>query len=77
MNSRERARLRTRLRQVNIEFSALIRDRASEGRLVRIAALKNERQAIMSLLFDREHSEQRVVPLRKQNPTVGVLHAAE
>ena len=76
MNSRERARLRTRLRQVNIEFSALIRDRA-EGRLVRIAALRNERQAIMSLLFDREHSEQRVVPLRKQNPTVGVLQAAE
>jgi len=76
MNSRERARLRTRLRQVNIEFSALIRDRA-EGRLVRIAALRNERQAIMSLLFDREHYEPRVVPLGKQKSTAAVLQAAE
>jgi hypothetical protein len=54
MNSSERAHLRTRLRQVNIEYSALVRDRSEEGRFVRMTALKIQRRAIMSLLFGGE-----------------------
>jgi hypothetical protein len=54
MNSRERARLRTRLRQLNIEYSALIRNRSEEGHFVRMTALRIERRAIMSLLFGDE-----------------------
>ena len=50
----ERAHLRTRLRQVNIEYSALVRDRSEEGRFVRMTALKIQRRAIISLLFGGE-----------------------
>jgi hypothetical protein len=74
MNSRERAQLRTRLRQVNMEYSALIRNRSEEGRFVRIAALKIQRRAIMSLLFTGEH---RVPVARQQLLPVAVLHVAE
>ena len=50
MNSREASLLRTRLRQVNIEYSALVRDRAGEGRFVRMGELKAERAELMALL---------------------------
>src|SRR5262245_6251334 len=51
MNSRETLLLRTKLRQVNMEYSALVRDRASERRFVRMDELRIERRALMNLLF--------------------------
>jgi hypothetical protein len=74
MNSRERAQLRTRLRQVNIEYSALVRDRSKEGRFVAMTALRVERRAIMSLLFG---GERRVAVARQQKPAVTILHPTE
>ena len=59
MNSRERARLRTRLRQLNIEYSALVRNRSGDGRFARMTALRIKRRSIMSLLFGDERTERR------------------
>jgi hypothetical protein len=72
MNFRERTHLRTRLRQVNVEYSALVRERSGEGRLVRMTALKIQRRAIMSLLFGGEH---RVAVAGQQTAPVAILHA--
>jgi hypothetical protein len=60
MSSRERARLRTRLRQLNIEYSALVRSGSEEGRFVRMTVLRIERRAIMSLLFGDGRTEENV-----------------
>jgi hypothetical protein len=60
MNSREASLLRTRLRQVNIEYSALVRDRSGEGRVLRMGELRTERQALMALLFGGVTSERRL-----------------
>jgi hypothetical protein len=51
MSSRDASLLRTRLRQVNVEYSALVRDRSGEGRFVRMGELRTERRALMALLF--------------------------
>lgn len=51
MSSREAWLLRTRLRQVNMEYSALVRDRSGEGRFVAMAELRAERRALMLRLF--------------------------
>ena len=59
MNSRETSLLRTRLRQVNMEYSALVRDRTSERRFVRMDELWIERRALMSLLFGGANSKRR------------------
>jgi hypothetical protein len=72
MNFSERAHLRTRLRQVNMEYSALVRERSGEGRLVRMTALKIQRRAIMSLLFGDEH---RAAIASRQMSPVAILHA--
>jgi hypothetical protein len=77
MNSRERAQLRTRLRQLNIEYSALVRNRSEEGRFVRMTALRIERRAIMSFLFGGDRGERRVAVARQQMSAVAALHAAE
>ena len=50
MQARETFLLRTKLRQVNMEYSALVRDRAGE-RFERMDELRTERLALMSLLF--------------------------
>jgi hypothetical protein len=76
MSAHERARLRTRLRHVNIAYSALIRNPSQEGRSVRMTALKVERQAILSLLSG-EQAERRVQVTRHPGHTVGVLHAVK
>jgi hypothetical protein len=76
MNSRDRAQLRTRLRQVNIEYSALVRERPEEGRL-RITELTIERRAIMSRLFGGEWAEQPVTAVRQLRSAVATLHAVE
>jgi hypothetical protein len=76
MNSRERAQLRTRLRQVNIEYSALVRERPEEGRF-RMTALTIERRAIMSLLFGGEWAEHHVTAVREPMSAVAILYAVE
>ena len=50
MMSRDTSTLRIRLRQVNLEYSALVRDRSREGRFVRMSELKAERKALMTLM---------------------------
>lgn len=52
--------LRTKLRAVNIEYSALVRGNTGEGRFVRMEELRVERRALMALiaaqrLGDRQH----------------------
>ena len=74
MNSREHAQLRMRLREVNIEYSALVRGPSGEGRFVRMAALKIQRRAIMSLLFG---GERRGAVARQQMSMAAILQAAE
>ena len=77
MISRERARLRTRLRQVNIEYSALVRNWSEEGRFVRMIALRTERRTIMSLLFGGERIEHCVPESRQPMSAFAVQHAVE
>jgi hypothetical protein len=77
MNSRERVQLRTRLRQLNIEYSAMVRNRSEEGRFIRMTALRIERREIMSFLFGGEHGERRVAVARQQMSAIAALHAAE
>jgi hypothetical protein len=50
MNPRDASTLRTRLRQVNLEYSALVRQRSGEGRFVRMGELRAERRALMALI---------------------------
>jgi len=45
----ELSMLRSKLRQVNVEYSALVRDKWWEGRFVRMGELKDERRALMAL----------------------------
>ena len=72
MDPREALLLRTRLRQVNIEYSALVRDRTGEGRFVRMGELRTERRALMALLFGGATGERRRLASR---PDVAVQHA--
>ena len=51
MDSREICLLRTKLRRVNMEYSALLRDKTQERRFVRLGDLRTERRALMNLLF--------------------------
>ena len=59
MDFRETFLLRTKLRQVNMEYSALVRDRTSERRFVRMDELRIERRALMNLLFGGASSKRR------------------
>jgi hypothetical protein len=64
MNPRRTSALRTRLRDINIEYSALVKSTAVEGRSVRMAQLRSERTvALLSeggdlLRFVPGHSSQ-------------------
>lgn len=46
----EIARLRTQLREVNIEYSALVRGKGGDNRFVRMDELKVRRLALMALI---------------------------
>ena len=72
MDSREICLLRTKLRQVNMEYSALVRDRAQERRFVRLRELTTERRALMNLLFGGANSKR--CPLASR-PDVGAAAA--
>jgi hypothetical protein len=50
MNPSELFAVRTRLRNVNLEFSALVKDKSGEGRFLRMRELKAERAELMALL---------------------------
>ena len=50
MNPSEVYAIRTRLRDVNVEFSALVKDKSGEGRFMRMHELKAERAELMALL---------------------------
>jgi hypothetical protein len=52
MNLREIAVLRTKLRDVNIEYSALVRSKSGEDRFVRMGELRVERRALMALIAE-------------------------
>ena len=52
MNPRRTSAVRTRLRDINIEYSALVKSKALEGRSVRMAQLRSERTVLMALLSE-------------------------
>ena len=54
-------RLRTQLRAVNIEYSALVRSPGGEDRMLRLGELNIRRKALMALIAQATH-EQRVRP---------------
>jgi len=50
MSPSELFAIRTRLRNVNVEFSALVKDKSGEARFRRMHELKAERAELMALL---------------------------
>jgi hypothetical protein len=50
MSPSELFAIRTRLRTVNVEFSALVKDKSGDGRFLRMRELKAERAELMALL---------------------------
>jgi hypothetical protein len=50
MNPSEMFAIRTRLRNVNVEYSALVKDKTGDGRYLRMRELKAERAELMALL---------------------------
>ena len=74
MSSREMFLLRTRLRRVNMEYSALVRDRAAERRYMRMSELRAERSVLMQLLFGRADNDLGPALSRRN---LAVQHAAE
>ena len=81
MPSRYASALRTKLRSVNMEFSALVRDKSSGTRFVRLAELKAERSALMALIHGMDPANGRraigVLSSRMRRRNVGSLQAAE
>ena len=66
MNPSEVFAIRTRLRNVNLEFSALVKDKSGEGRFMRMRQLKAERAELMALLagdgFSGLSASLRIIP---------------
>jgi hypothetical protein len=74
MNRGEIALLRTKLRELNIEYSALVRRKAEQLRLARLGELRVARQALMTLIAEARRRETRE-PLRAASAQ-GPLNAA-
>jgi hypothetical protein len=53
--------IRKRLRDVNIEYSGLVRNKLGESRFVRMEALKAERETLVGLIVQNEKSGMPVV----------------
>ena len=51
------AQLRNELREVNIEYSALVRGTSSEDSALRLAELSSRRKALMGLIAQASHQE--------------------
>ena len=62
MKSSEITVLRTKLREVNIEYSALVRRKAGVGRFVRMGDLREERKALLALIADERGLKGRIRP---------------
>ena len=56
------ARLRTKLREINIAHSTLVRREADQDRPVRLAELRRERRALMTIIAACGNTRQRCVP---------------
>jgi len=65
--------LRTKLRAVNIEHSALLRRKAGEDWFVRLAELRNERRALMALIAANASAPKVRAPRHNSS---GALHSA-
>ena len=76
MNSRDVCMLRTRLRQVNVEYSALVRAGAEKGRFVRMSELKAERRALMDLMAEGAAGARRP-PVSRQQPPAALQQSAD
>jgi hypothetical protein len=66
MNRSEIAVLRTNLRALNIEYSALVRGRTGEDACVRMEELRVERRALMALI-----AQQRLEGRKHDTPVKG------
>ena len=80
MNAGEIALLRTKLRGVNIEYSALVRRKVGQHWLVRLGELRVERQALMTLIAEargRETRERLRVPSGQGPLNAAIQHALE
>ena len=60
--------LRTQLRAINMEYSVLLRARAGEKRFVRLAELKAERLALMSMIAGSEEGAPKAPGLARHHP---------
>jgi hypothetical protein len=69
--------LRTRLRQVNVEYSALVRAGSGEGRFVRMSELRAERKALMTLMADGARGGHRQPVGWQQPSSIALRPAAE
>ncbi|MFZ0849603.1 MAG: hypothetical protein WAO08_10420 [Hyphomicrobiaceae bacterium] len=49
--------IRRKLRDLNLEYSALLRDRFGEGRFARMAKLRAERNALVALIAEYDGRE--------------------
>jgi hypothetical protein len=56
-NANDTARLRNQLREVNIEYSALVRGASSEDSAIRLAELSARRKSLMAHIAQASHQE--------------------
>src|SRR5499427_1889234 len=61
--------IRRKLRELNLEYSALLRDRFGEGRFARMAKLRAERNALVAMIA--EHDGREATAVRRN----GAFHA--
>lgn len=77
MNPSDASMLRTRLRQVNFEYSALVRDKSGEGRFARMSELRAERRALMTLMAGGATGVRRPLVSRQQPLAIAIQQPAE
>ena len=70
----EIVRLRTQLRTINIEYSALVRSTSGEDRALRLDELNARRRAVMALIAQASHGQR--VPANLVPAVAAAAHAA-
>jgi hypothetical protein len=74
MNRSEIAVLRTKLRELNIEYSSLVRAKTGEGGFLRMEEVRVERQGLMALIAaERVQDPERHIAV---SSSVGVVSVA-
>lgn len=73
LNPTDLSIIRTKLRAVNVEYSALVKAKAGEGRFVRMHELKTERQALMALMAGARGAERMLHIGPRQQPVDAVI----